>query len=191
MPRVEEESPAREALLRKVVSWCAEHGIGDTSLRALATGVGTSHRMLLYHFGSREGLLSAVVQAIERDERALLAGLLDEHADPYDAATAFWPHVADRAATFAPLYFELAGLAMQGHDWAEPLRRWLLTGWDEVLTDVYTAAGHSTEEARLLGGLGLATARGLLFALALGGDRAQADRAMLGLTEILRERSGR
>ena len=49
----------REELLGKAIGWFAEHGVGETSLRTLAEGIGTSHRMLIYHFGSREGLLAA------------------------------------------------------------------------------------------------------------------------------------
>ena len=62
-------TPARDALLARCVTWFADHGVGDTSLRTLADGVGTSHRMLIYHFGSREGLLAAVVEAVEQGER--------------------------------------------------------------------------------------------------------------------------
>ncbi|MBK6300027.1 MAG: TetR family transcriptional regulator [Actinomycetales bacterium] len=40
----------REELLGQVVAWFAAHGIGDTSLRTLARELGTSHRMLIYHF---------------------------------------------------------------------------------------------------------------------------------------------
>ena len=45
-------SGARAA--RRVVEEFAARGIGDRSLRDMAEAVGTSHRMLLHHFGSRE-----------------------------------------------------------------------------------------------------------------------------------------
>jgi AcrR family transcriptional regulator len=85
--------------------------------------------MLLYHFGSREGLLAAVVETVEQGERDLLARLLLDEDDPYAAGLRFWEHVADSATTFAPLYFELAGHAMQGRPWAAGLRDWLTDGW--------------------------------------------------------------
>jgi AcrR family transcriptional regulator len=58
-------SQARERLLAAAVDHAMRDGIADLSLRELAAAIGTSHRMLLYHFGSREGLLIAVVQAVE------------------------------------------------------------------------------------------------------------------------------
>lgn len=181
---------AREALLAKAVAWFAEHGVGDTSLRTLAGELGTSHRMLHYHFGSREGLLIAVVEAVERDERTMLARLLDEHDDPYAAGAAFWHHVADSAQTFAPLYFELAGQAMQGQAWARSLGEWLAQGWTDALTRLYVGAGHPPARAAELVRMSLAMARGLMFELALTGDRAAVDAAMNAFTETTRPRRG-
>src|SRR5579871_5379879 len=71
-------SAARAALLDAVIDHLATHGVGDLSLRPLAEGVGTSHRMLLYHFGSKEQLLVAVVDEVEARQRAVLAELAEE-----------------------------------------------------------------------------------------------------------------
>ena len=38
-----------------------EHGVADLSLRGLAAAIGTSHRMLIYHFDSKAGLLDDIV----------------------------------------------------------------------------------------------------------------------------------
>jgi len=176
-------TPARDALLARCVDWFAHHGVGDTSLRTLADGVGTSHRMLLYHFGSREGLLAAVVEAVEQGERDELATLLARTDDAYAAGQQFWAHVADAATTFAPLFFELSGQAMQGRPWAAELRGWLASGWLEALTDLWVRVGHPPAQAAELALLNLATVRGLLFQLAVTGDRAAADRGVALLDE--------
>ena len=175
----------REDLLERCIAWFAQHGVGDTSLRTLATAVGTSHRMLLYHFGTREGLLAAVVERVEQDERALLTHLLDHEPDAYAAGVRFWEHVADAATTFAPLYFELAGQAMQGQPWAASLRTWLSSGWTEALTDLWVALGRAPDEADELARANLAVVRGLLFDLALTGDRQAADDGMRRLGAAL------
>lgn len=174
----------REELLERVITWFAGNGVGDTSLRAVAAAVGTSHRMLNYHFGSREGLLGAVVEEVERRERAVLEELLAAPGDPYDAALAFWEHVADAAQTFAPLFFELSGQAMQGKAWAAPLRTWLTDGWTGVLLEVYVRAGYPAGEAEQQARVALAVTRGLLFELALTGDRQAVDEAMLAVADL-------
>ncbi len=177
---------ARADLLARAVGWFAANGIGDTSLRGLATALGTSHRMLIYHFGSREGLLSAVVELVERGERAAMEELLAGSSDPFEAGAAFWEHVAARAETFAPLFFELSGAAMQGKPYAASLRDWLVAGWVGPLTDAYLRLGMAEDRADELAHLSLAAARGLLFEVAVTGDRSPADAAMRRLTAMVR-----
>ncbi|CAL9567599.1 hypothetical protein SUDANB121_04790 [Nocardiopsis dassonvillei] len=179
-------STARQELLERVIAWFAEHGVGDTSMRTLAEGVGTSHRMLNYHFGSREALLGAVMEEVERAERATLAELLAGADDPFEAGAAFWSHVADTARIFAPLYFELSGHAMLGRPYAHAWRDWLANGWTRGLTGLFLRAGAAPERAESLARLSLAQAHGLLFELALTGDRPGADAAMLRFVEMLR-----
>lgn len=168
----------RDELLQRSVAWFAQHGVGDTSLRTLAAGIGTSHRMLHYHFGSREGLLAAVVQAVEEGEREALNRFLGETSNPDAAGRRFWEHVADAATTFAPLFFELSGHAMQGAPWAGSLRVWLGSGWTDALTDLWVSLGHPPAEARVFARLNLAAVRGILFELAVTGDRSAADEAI-------------
>ncbi|MGY2873341.1 AcrR family transcriptional regulator [Marmoricola sp. URHA0025 HA25] len=57
----------REELLDKVTDHVLSHGLIGLSLRPVAAAVGTSDRMLIYHFTSRDALVSAVVaRATER-----------------------------------------------------------------------------------------------------------------------------
>src|ERR1700751_2424039 len=62
----------KDRLLAKVVDVALAGGISDKSLRAIADAAGTSHRMLIHHFGSRDGLLVAVIKAVEAQQRSLL-----------------------------------------------------------------------------------------------------------------------
>ncbi len=171
----------RDALLDRAIGHFAEHGIGDTSLRALAEAVGTSHRMLLYHFGSREGLLAAVVDAVEDDARQTLARLVEGTAgdpDPLGAGLRFWRLVTDEALVYGPLFFELSSHAMQGLPHAVELRGRLVTTWLEALESMWRARGVPRREARSQARLDLAVARGLLHDLLLTGQRRQVDATM-------------
>lgn len=57
----------REELLDQVTDHVLERGLIGLTLRPLAAAIGTSDRMLIYHFGNRDGLVSAVVvRATER-----------------------------------------------------------------------------------------------------------------------------
>ena len=70
----------RERLLGAAMEHVAQHGVGDLSLRSLAAALGTSHRMLIYHFGSREGLLIEVIRAVEAQQREALQAMLAEES---------------------------------------------------------------------------------------------------------------
>jgi AcrR family transcriptional regulator len=176
----------RDDLAARAVAWFAANGVGDTSLRTLAAGIGTSHRMLNYHFGSREGLLAAVVEQVERSEREALERFRAATTDPWEAGRAFWEHVVSTADVFAPLYFELSSQAMRNREFAAPLRRWLAEGWLEPLTDTFAAAVGPGARAEELARLALAVARGLLFDLAVTGDRATVDATMEQFTDLIR-----
>ena len=75
-------SSARDVLLDKTMAHVAAHGMSDLSLRELAAAIGTSHRMLLYHFGSREGLVAAIVDAMESQQREALEDLATGASSP-------------------------------------------------------------------------------------------------------------
>src|SRR5215208_1472206 len=98
----------RERLLAAAVDYAAEHGLADLSLRTLAAGLGTSHRMLIFHFGSKEGLLVEVVREVEARQRALLDEFrADPQLDPLGQMQAFWEHLMSPALwPYERLFFE-------------------------------------------------------------------------------------
>ena len=77
---------AREQLLARVVEHLADHGVAGLSLRELAGDLGTSHRMLVYHFGSKAGLLAEVVRHVEAAQRAPFEALAAAVAAGADGA---------------------------------------------------------------------------------------------------------
>jgi AcrR family transcriptional regulator len=171
----------RDALLARAIGHFAEFGVGDTSLRALAEAIGTSHRMLIYHFGSREGLLAAVVDTVEQGARETLARMVEEakaDPDPLEAGLRYWHLVTDDALVYGPLFFELSSHAMLGLPHAAELRERLVTTWLEALEAMWQARGVPRLAARQQGRLDLAVARGLLHDLLLTGDRQAVDLAM-------------
>jgi AcrR family transcriptional regulator len=171
----------RDALLARAIGHFAEHGVGDTSLRALAEAIGTSHRMLIYHFGSRDGLLAAVVDIVEQGARDTLARMVAEakdDPDPLEAGLRYWHLVTDEALIYGPLFFELSSHAMLDLPHAADLRERLVWTWLTSLEAMWTARGVPKVAARQQARLDLAVSRGLLHDLLLTGDRQAVDRAM-------------
>jgi AcrR family transcriptional regulator len=180
MARVEEGTGARERLLAAAMEHVAEHGVGNLSLRGLAAALGTSHRMLIYHFGSREGLLIEVIRAVEAQQRGALAQmLLDEEAPPAETMRRMWRRVADPALwPNERLFFEVYAQALQGGPHAEPLLDGIVDLWVEPLARLAVARGDDEARARAEARLGVAVTRGLLLDLLATRDRAAVDAAM-------------
>ena len=65
----------KEELLGQVVDHVLEHGLIGLTLRPLAAAIGTSDRMLIYHFGGRDELVAAVVARTNELSVAAVAAL--------------------------------------------------------------------------------------------------------------------
>jgi len=170
----------RNRLLEGAVEYVAAHGVGDVSLRRLAAALGTSHRMLIYHFGSKEGLLVEVVRAVEARQRDAMAELaLESGGSAGEMIRRMWVRLADPGlAPHERLFFELYGQALQGRPHAAPLLEGIVDLWLEPAAALAVEHGIAPEDARASARLGLAVMRGLLLDLLATGDRAGADAAM-------------
>jgi AcrR family transcriptional regulator len=162
-------SQARERLLVAAVEQAMQGGITDMSLRELAAAIGTSHRMLLYHFASREGLLNAVVRAVEDGQRAAVS----ECGISRLTARQLWQHFSDpRLWPAERLFFELYAHALLGRPGTEGFLDSAIEPWVAALTPAITQeAGLDDKTARAEARLAVAVTRGLLLDLLATGDR--------------------
>jgi AcrR family transcriptional regulator len=157
----------REKLLEAAIDYVAHNGITDLSLRQLAAALGTSHRMLIHHFGSKEGLWVAIVHEVERRQRAVLADLLPAADVPVaEAMRAWWRHISDPSLwPNERLFYELYGQAIQGRPHTVEMLNGIVDDWLEPAAEINMAYGLSREEARAHARLGIAVTRGLLLDL--------------------------
>jgi AcrR family transcriptional regulator len=168
---------SRVDLLERVISYLAGAGVGDRSLRQIAAGAGTSHRMLIYHFGTRDALLVEVVRAVEERQRVALAAM--KSRTPRDLALEFWERLADPAlAPYERLFFELYGAALAGQESVAPVLDGIVTSW---LQDESMFAGLPLAQARMA----LAFTRGALLDLLATGDRAGVDAAVHAFVDLV------
>ncbi len=175
----------RGRLLDAAIAHFGRHGIGDTSLRGIAEAVGTSHRMLIYHFGSREGLLAEVTREVEARRRAVMTATYDADLPPLEAAARYWEDTVEATLRYGPLFFELAAHAMQGREHAAALREDLVAAWLPSITDLCRAIGIPEEQAPTHARLALGAARGLLLDLLVSGERDEVAKAADLLNRLL------
>jgi AcrR family transcriptional regulator len=170
----------KEKLLAATMDYVTRHGIGELTLRQLAKAIGTSHRMLVYHFGSREGLLTEIVRRSEAEQRAYTAQLMaDPAAAPIDQARRLWSQLADSAMwPRERLFFEVYSQALQGRPHTRAFLDEVVDAWLEPLVAINQRNGMGRDEAHAAARLAMAVSRGLLLDLLATGDRKAVDAAM-------------
>jgi AcrR family transcriptional regulator len=161
---------ARADLLDRIVAEVAAGGLGDRSLRDIASAIGSSHRMLLYHFGSRAGLVAAIVDSVESAQRDLLRELAAGADDARSLVLALWERVSSpELRPFVRLFFEAVATTAGAGDrvtgpWLEDARQ----------AGTLVGAGFDPAEVRL----GVAVVRGLLVDVLVSGDAGPATEAL-------------
>jgi AcrR family transcriptional regulator len=159
----ERPSARRTELLDRAYAYALEHGLADLSLRPLAQAIGSSPGVLIFLFGSKEGLIRELIARARADELALLDRLRD--AAPTVTARAVWGWLA------APAHRSLLVLWAQAYtrSLGEPDGPWAgfaratVEDWLALLTDAGDA--HPT--------LTLAVLRGALLDLLATGDQTR------------------
>jgi AcrR family transcriptional regulator len=181
-------SRPKERLLEAVVEVALSTGIADQSLRSIAEAAGTSHRMLIHHFGSREGLLVEVIKDVEARQRTLFTALGDGvDGNVFDYARVYWEQLRDpKLSPQERLFFEVYGQALQGRSWATPLLDGVIDDWIEPIVESLLGAGSSPDTASIDARLCLAVARGLLLDVLATADDEAVDAAMERFVELLR-----
>jgi AcrR family transcriptional regulator len=167
---------ARNRLLEQVIEHFVADGLHDQSLRQIATAIGSSHRMLLYHFGSRDGLFVALAEAVEARTKTQLAEMrADRSPEATDEAIRqTWKLVSDPAlGDFERLFFALYGRGLQGDEAIAPMTKHNTEDWIEFNVGEAATMGVDPQPARRHNRLGLAVIRGLLLDLLATGDTGE------------------
>ena len=176
----------KQRLLDAAIDYVAANGMSDVSLRTLAAALGTSHRMLIFHFGSKEGLWVEIIRAVEQRQRDLLGQVLPDPGQPVgEAMRTWWKHISDPSLwPNERLFFEIYGQALQGRAHTIELLDGIVDDWLDPITEINVALGLPRSAARAHARLGVAVTRGLLLDLLATRDRAGVDDAMDAFIDV-------
>jgi AcrR family transcriptional regulator len=144
-------SARREELLELAYRYALRHGLAGISLRPLAEAVGSSPRVLLYLFGSKDGLVQALLARSRVEELDLLAEVRAGGGGAAEAVERLWGWLAE------PQHRDLLRLWAEGYarSLVEPDGPWAgfaarsVEDWLRVLAEVL-GAGHGPEDATAL-----------------------------------------
>ncbi|GAA5004206.1 TetR/AcrR family transcriptional regulator [Streptomyces siamensis] len=194
MPRPPDPAK-RSALLDKVRAYLIRNGLADLSLRPLAQALGTSDRMLLYYFVSKERMVSEAI-ALDK-QRPLLRSraLFGTDASPKDPASLrhlleeLWRQFNTPGLREAlPLYLEIMAASLLHPERYGPFLRDLVTEWTDLLASVLRDMGMTEGGARTEAALVVDATLGLLIAPLADGDWDRSDAAFRALLDRLQPR---
>src|SRR5680860_471493 len=140
-------SERRQVLAEGATNYVLEHGLIDLSLRPLAASLGTSDRMLLYHFKDKSDLVATVLRVSnDRSVAGILA--LPPSAGVRAAVVDLWRAVSTPSqARCQRLYVEAAALGVLG---AEPFASVMAEAnevWLGALADHLAVSGVPTAQS--------------------------------------------
>jgi AcrR family transcriptional regulator len=189
-PSEQAPSQRRDQLLDASYRWVLRHGLADMSLRPLAEAVESSPRVLLFLFGSKDGLIRALLGRARRDELILLNELrtASDAADLADAVVRVWQWLA------APEHRGLLRLWCEGYarSLIDPDGPWAgfasqtVTDWLDLLAHFQPAESRSSEGALARRTHVLAVLRGAMLDLLATDDITRTSAAISDLERTLR-----
>jgi AcrR family transcriptional regulator len=175
----------RDQMLAKVVAYVRDTGLpADSSLRQLAQELGTSHRMLTYYFGSRDGLLATVLTTMRAEEKQSLT-CTAENWGLRDAALAMWSYYTapQRESEHRAFFYVFSRALQQPESYAEFLAS--LEDWSALTAELGVAQGLDPERARQSAQLIVSAIRGLLMDRLTSTDPSQVDAAFALLLDAV------
>jgi len=168
--------------LERAYEYVLAHGLADMSLRPLATAVGSSPRVLLVLFGSKDGLVRALVARARADELALLQNV---SGDPQRDNLAIlvrttWGWLSEpRHRPLLALWLEAYARSL-----IEPAGPWsgfarqTVADWLAILAGTRPSQGLRSANITAQHTLALAVLRGALLDLLATGDRERVGAAL-------------
>jgi AcrR family transcriptional regulator len=173
------ESARRTEIVEAAYEYVLANGLASASLRPVAEAVGSSTGVLRFLFGSKDGLVAALLERARADELAVLEDLPTD-GDIAAVAAAVWDWLADpRHAAVLRLWAESYAASLQDDagPWtgfaAATVRDWLA-----VLAQAQPPSVRNTAAGRAQRTAVLAVLRGAFLDLLATGDRTRTTRAV-------------
>ena len=182
-------SPRRDELVEAAYAYVLDQGLSGVSLRPVADAIGSSTGVLRFLFGSKDGLVRAILDRARRDELGVLDVLDDESADLREVALRVWDWLR-RPEHRAPLILWTESYAASLLDpdgpWGDFARQ-TVADWLAILAKAQPAETRNTAAGRAQRTAVLAVLRGAFLDLIATGDQARCTRAVHTYLAALRE----
>jgi len=183
----------RKALLAAVADYLLEHGLANLSLRPLAAATGTSARMLVYHFGSKERLIAEAMAEIRARQQKLAETWMRRHptASFDEFLHMVWSWVAaPQHESYLRLFLEVLGRGIGDAEPFAEFSRSTFQDWVSWVQRRFERAGRPCEKAKALAILTVSTIRGLALYYVATKDKRGARQALRAFIQLSAGRRG-
>ncbi|MBV8656726.1 MAG: TetR/AcrR family transcriptional regulator [Burkholderiales bacterium] len=184
-------SERKSQILDAAIDYIVQHGMADLSLRPLAEAIGTSARLLIFHFKSKDGLIAAVLEEIQARLRVSLmavpAGVLGQpETSPMKQ---FWRWaITPTNLPYLRLLHEVNAIALQNPAAFGPALATASQGWIELIQSRLPSEIRNPVTATLC----VAVFDGLMLELMATGDALRAEQSLdLFIDMLMHERQRR
>ena len=182
-------SPRQGELLELAYQYVLVHGLADMSLRPLAKAIGSSPRVLLFLYGSKDELIRALLDRARADELAAIAAFreMESPAGLIESALQVWQWLS------APGHRHLLGLWVEAYarSLVDPAGPWsgfagqTVQDWLGLLASRQPPRFRRTAAAAAERTAVLALLRGAMLDLLATGDQARTTQSVALLLDAL------
>jgi AcrR family transcriptional regulator len=108
----------KEQIIQHVTQHMVEHGLADVGLRTLAKVAGTSDRMLIYYFETKDALIAAALHAIAENLALQFDTMVGQHQRSAETLLTELLQLSNSPhfMLVIRLWFEVVGLAARGQE---------------------------------------------------------------------------
>ena len=163
-------SSRKEELLDGALSYLVEHGMANVSLRPMAAQLGTSPRILMFHFKSKERLLQEVMEELQARLQSSFVGITKSERRAVPPLRSFWTWATEkRNLPYLRLIYEVQIIAAQNPKVYGPYLQKVSRDWQDVVLQNLSQSSRSEDLATLC----IAVFDGLLLEMIMTGDRSR------------------
>jgi AcrR family transcriptional regulator len=178
-----DDSKASE-MLPAIVEIFRKRGPESFALGAIAEELGTSSRMLIYHFGSRDELLGRVMKLVRRDTISFLEDPpprgIDEAIEKWWSYYVHQGHLSDMQ-----LFFHISVRRSEEPSRFTDFASTAVDGWVQYFAHAIEMEGKSAEFSRTLGRLVIASMRGIIVDYLITNDIESGERSLATFRQFI------
>lgn len=169
------QSNRKSTLREDALIYLTQHGLAAASLRPMAAQLGTSPRMLMFHFKSKEGLLQEVLEELQSRLQTSFLRASRSRNQGVPPLKSFWLWAIERKNfAYMRLLYEAHIVASQNPKEYGPYLRKVSLDWQTIVFQTLSKSLRSKAMATLC----IAVFDGLMLEMINTGDRSRLTRAL-------------